>query len=383
MTRVKPRNRALAATQVSLWLDDLSRELLETGRFAEFVDFYSVTGATSNPSIFAKALRDSERYAPQLRRLRQRRTTSPAELFLALALADVADAAKLLRPVYDRSDGADGFVSFECTPDVAHDAKATIDQALGLAGRLAAHPNTMIKVPATDAGVTAIEELTAAGVNVNVTLLFSVARYEQVAEAFLRGLEQRSAAGLALDRIRSVASFFVSRVDAKADALLPSGSNLRGRVAILNAKAAYRRFEALLTTPRWQALAEQGAQPQRPLWASMAPKDESYRDVLYLEALALPGTVATVPQETIHAFAHHGHPERAAELLRRDLNEAEFAHAAWALDLAAIARELEEEGLAAFESAYAEILIALGSEETLPAGVTRLPSSSAGPAPAA
>ena len=362
MTGPNPRNRALTARGVSLWLDDLSRELLETGRFAEYVDVYSVTGATSNPSIFAKALREPERYAGQLAWLRSRGEMSADELFLALALTDVADAAKLLRPVYERSNHSDGYVSFECTPDVANDAQATVEQGLTLAGRLAAHPNTMIKVPATDAGVIAIEELTAAGVNVNVTLLFSLARYQQIAEAYLRGLEQRAAAGLALDHVHSVASFFVSRVDAKADARLQYGSTLVGRVAIVNAKAAYRRSEALFSGSRWDALAARGANIQRPLWASMAPKNERYQDVRYLEALALPGSVATVPQTTLHAFADHGRPARPARLFREDLNEAEFAKAAWTVDLEGIARELEEEGLAAFADAYAEILRAIDGD---------------------
>jgi transaldolase len=354
---VNARTGALAESGIALWLDDLSRELLETGRFAEYVNAYSITGATSNPTIFAKALSDSTRYSSRIAALPSHGSAAPEELFLELALADVADAAELLRPVHRRTGGDDGFISFECTPGVAHDEAATVEQALDLARRLGGHPNTMIKVPATDAGVGAIEKLTETGVNVNVTLLFSVHRYEQVADAFIRGLERRAERGLPIDEVRSVASFFVSRVDAKADALLSDDSPLRGRVAILNALAAYRRSRSIFSGERWEALAACGAKPQRPLWASLAPKDPAYRDVLYMESLALPGTVATVPQQTLTAFADHGETDSAA--VTEDAERADLTEAESVLDLEAIARELEDEGIAAFSAAYDEILDAM------------------------
>src|SRR5215217_611278 len=228
------RLRALHDAGVSIWLDTLSRELLDSGQFAELIADFAVTGATSNPTIFAKAITGSERYDDQLRAA-VARTDDARELFFVLALDDVGRAADLLRPTYDGSGGRDGFVSFECTPDLADDTAATIEQALELWDRLA-RPNVMIKVPATEAGVPAIEELTARGVNVNVTLLFSVARYEQVIDAYVSGLERRVSAGRPIGEIASVASFFVSRVDAKADALLPPDSDVRGRVAIANAR---------------------------------------------------------------------------------------------------------------------------------------------------
>jgi transaldolase len=266
-----PRLERLREAGVSIWLDTLSRELLESGEFGELVRDYHVSGATSNPTIFAKAITGSARYDEQLRSLGSNGSPDARELFFAIALDDVRAAAAILRPVHERTGGGDGFVSFECTPDLADDGEGTIAQALYLWRRLAL-PNTLIKVPATAAGVAAIEELTARGVNVNVTLLFSVERYEQVIEAYLRGLEQRVQAGRSLAGIRSVASFFVSRVDAKADARLPADSPFRGHVGIANAQAAYDRYRAAFSGERWQRLLDLGAAPQRPLWASSRPE---------------------------------------------------------------------------------------------------------------
>src|SRR3954453_8048796 len=232
-----PRIRRLQQAGVSIWLDSLSRDLLESGRFAELVRDYGVTGATSNPTIFAKAITGSDRYDAQLGELSAAGVRDPQELFFALALDDVRNAARELRGAYDASFGRDGFVSFECTPDLADDADATVSQALELWARLA-EPNVMIKVPATDAGLVAIRELTRLGVNVNVTLLFAVERYEQVIDAYMEGLAARAAAGDPLEGVSSVASFFVSRIDTKDDAELPAGAPLRGRVAVANARVA-------------------------------------------------------------------------------------------------------------------------------------------------
>jgi transaldolase len=279
---------------VSIWLDTLSRELLDSGGFAELVADCAVTGATSNPTIFAKAITGSDAYDDQLRAAVASGVHDPQELFFELALDDVRDAADVLRPAYDASDGRDGFVSFECTPDLADDTAATIEQALELWNRLA-RPNVMIKVPATEAGIPAIEELTARGVNVNVTLLFSVARYEQVIDAYMAGLQRRVTDGQPVDAIASVASFFVSRVDTKADALLPPDSPLRGRLAIANAHRAYGRYRERFADERWEALAAAGARPQRPLWASTGTKDPTYSDVLYVEELIAADVVNTMP----------------------------------------------------------------------------------------
>ena len=347
--------QALTERDVSIWLDTLSRELIEDGVLAELMSGLAVGGVTSNPTIFATAIDGSDRYDEQLGRELAAGVHDPHDLFLALALEDVRRAAALMRPLHDATRGRHGFVSFEVTPDLAYDADATVAQALGLWQRLDT-PNAMIKVPATEPGVEAIEELTALGVNVNVTLLFAVERYEQVIEAYLRGLERRARHGEPRAGIASVASFFVSRVDAKADAQLAGGSPLRGRIGIANARLAYRRHAERFRGPRWQRLAEGGASVQRPLWASTATKDPAYRDVMYLEQLALPGSILTVPEPTLHAFAEHGDPGRTEPL---DAPASERALAA--VDLPAITAELEREGVEAFRASYRQLLDAIGA----------------------
>jgi transaldolase len=349
------RLQGLHDAGVSIWLDTLSRDLLETGDFATLVDEYAVSGATSNPTIFANAITESDRYDDQLRSLVSAGVTDPRELFFAIALDDVRGAAAILRPVYERTGRGDGFVSFECIPDVADDAEATVTQALDIWQRLSLD-NVLIKVPATRAGVSAIEELTAAGVNVNVTLLFSVERYEEVIEAYLRGLERRVDAGEPIAAISSVASFFVSRVDAKADAALPPGSPLRGRVAIANAHLAYGRYLQRFAGARWEALQDAGATAQRPLWASTGTKDPSYSDVLYVERLIAPGVINTMPRQTLRAFAGHGNAKRA---LGSDLGAAKAvlsAAAAEGVDLTRITCTLEQEGVKAFCDSYHRLI---------------------------
>jgi transaldolase len=345
---------------VSIWLDTLSRELLDSGAFAELVADFGVTGATSNPTIFAKAITGSDAYDDQLRAAVASGVHDTQELFFDLALEDVGRAADLLRPTYQASDGRDGFVSFECTPDLADDTAATISQALELWHRLA-RPNVMIKVPATEAGIPAIEELTAQGVNVNITLLFSVARYEQVIDAYVAGLERRVTAGQSVEAIASVASFFVSRVDTKADPLLPADSPLRGRIAIANAHVAYGRYRERFADERWRALAAAGARPQRPLWASTGTKDPAYSDVLYVEGLIAPDVVNTMPEATLRAFADHG---RVTEAIPEDgVGAEEILRAATSagLDLAAITAQLEREGVRSFCASYEELLASVES----------------------
>jgi transaldolase len=340
---------------VSIWLDTLSRELLDTGAFAKLVDEDAVTGATSNPTIFAKAITTSDRYDGQLHELAAADVTDLREAFFALALDDVRRAADVLRQVYERSAGRDGFVSFECTPDLADDAEATITQALELWERLGS-PNVMIKVPATDAGLDAIEELTRRGVNVNVTLLFSVERYEQVIDAYLRGLEARARAGEPLDGIASVASFFVSRIDVKADALLAPDSLLRGRVAIANARVAYQRYLRGFAGERWEALRRLGARPQRPLWASTGTKDAAYSDVLYVEGLIGPDVVNTMPEATLRAFADHGRAARTVDAEPREAERTLAAARVAGVDLERVTSELEREGVQAFCASYRQLL---------------------------
>jgi transaldolase len=348
------RLEELRKAGVSIWLDTLSRDLLDSGDFERLIE-RGVTGATSNPTIFAKAITGSDAYDDQLREAYSRGVRDLRELFFTLGLDDIRAAAGHLRGVYDETDGGDGFVSFECTPDLADDTDGTIEQALDLWGRLDL-PNVMIKVPATEAGLPAIEELTARGVNVNVTLLFSLQRYEQVMDAYMSGLERRASSGEPIDRIASVASFFVSRVDTKADKLLPADSPLRGKIAVANAHLAFQRYERRFAGDRWEALERRGAKRQRPLWASTGTKDPAYSDVLYVENLIAPGVVNTMPLATIEAFADHGDVGRAVDV---DISEDErvIREAGEAgVDLDRVTSELEREGVESFMDSYRELI---------------------------
>jgi transaldolase len=361
VTAPNPKLKALHGAGVSIWLDTLSRELLQTGEFEALVRDDSVTGATSNPTIFAKAITGSDIYDEQLRRLASAGERNPQELFFSLALDDVRRAAQLLRPEYDRSGGRDGFISFECTPDLADDTDATIAQADDLWRRLA-QPNVMIKVPGTEAGVPAIEELTRRGININVTLLFSIERYEQVIDAYLNGLRARAQAGDPVDEVASVASFFLSRIDAKVDPRLPEGSPLPGTVALASAREAYQRYLKKFAGEGWERLKRLSARPQRPLWASTGTKNPAYSDVLYVSELIGPDVVNTMPRATLSAFADHGAVSRTVdadpEAARRALSEAASA----GVDLAAITTELEREGLRSFCDSYDQLLACITSK---------------------
>jgi transaldolase len=343
---------------VSIWLDTLSRELLDTGEFSRLITECHVTGATSNPTIFAKAITGSDRYDAQLTRLLAAGERDPRELFFALALEDVRRAADLLDPIYRLSGGRDGFVSFECTPDLADDTAATVDQARDLWNRIQ-RPNAMIKVPATAAGIPAVETLTTDGLNINITLLFSVDRYQQVLEAYQSGLERRLRAGQPVDQIASVASFFVSRVDTKVDEQLPEHSPLRGRVAVANAAAAFAVHHRSIAGARWHALAAAGARTQRPLWASTGTKNDAYSDVLYVEELIAPGVVNTMPQSTLDAFADHGATRVTLDVDAPAGLLDELATAR--VDLETITRELEREGVEAFCDSYRQLLACIAA----------------------
>lgn len=355
---------------VSIWLDTLSRELLDSGEFSRLVTDCHVTGATSNPTIFAKAIIGSGRYDSQLTRLLAAGERDTRELFFALALDDVRRAADILRPVYDRTGGSDGFVSFECTPDLADDTVATVAQARDLWNRLQ-RPNVMIKVPATAAGVPAIETLTGDGLNINVTLLFAVDRYRQVLDAYQAGLETRLRAGEPIENVASVASFFVSRVDTKVDERLPGHSPLRGKAAVANAAAAFRIYTEAIATERWQQLAAVGARSQRPLWASTGTKNDAYSDVLYVESLIASGVINTMPQATLDAYADHGttaitlDPDVAPDGLLDKLARAD-------VDLDRITADLEREGVKAFCNSYRQLLACITER-----------AADLGPAPAA
>jgi transaldolase len=340
---------------VSIWLDTLSRELLASGEFRTLISDFSVTGATSNPTIFAKAIEGSDLYDEELRALAAGGERDLRELFFGIALDDVRAAARELRESFDASNGRDGFVSFECTPDLADDTGATIEQGADLWQRLA-QPNVMIKVPATRAGLPAIEELTRRGVNVNITLLFSIERYAQVIDSYQRGLSARARDGEPLESIRSVASFFLSRIDTKVDDRLPAQSPLRGQVALASARVAYNQYVDRFNAPEWERLRTLGANPQLPLWASTGTKNPAYPDVLYVSELIGPDIVNTMPEQTLRAFADHGQVARTVDADPDGAERTLAAASAAGIDLRAVADELEREGVKAFCASYEQLL---------------------------
>ena len=334
----------------SVWLDFLRRSLITGGGLERLVREDGISGMTSNPSIFGKAIGDSTDYDDAIRAIAEKDGRTPIEVFYDLAIADVQMAADVFLPVYQQAGGADGLVSFELEPRLAHDTQGSIDAAVDLFERIG-KPNIMIKVPGTDEGVPAVEELTARGVSVNITLLFSVAMYEQVAEAYLRGLERRVDEGQPLDGVVSVASFFVSRVDTAVDERLLDGSPLRGKVAIANAQRAYRRFQGIFSGERWERLAAAGARVQRPLWASTSTKNPEYSDVRYVEELVGPDTVNTVPEATLNAFRDHGTVRPRAVIDGHDEAESVLSSLPeHGIDLDAITDRLVEDGVNAFQA---------------------------------
>ncbi|WP_375481519.1 transaldolase [uncultured Jatrophihabitans sp.] len=299
----------LSDAGVSVWLDDISRERLSTGNLQDLIDTKHVVGVTSNPTIFQKALENGEAYDEQVRALAARNIEGDDAIRLLMAY-DIRWACDVLRPVYDRTDGQDGRVSIEVDPRLAHDGDRTTAEANGL-WWLVDRPNVMIKIPATQEGLPAITAATAAGISVNVTLIFGLDRYDKVMDAYQSGLEQARDRGIDLSTIRSVASFFVSRVDTEVDKRLDKiGSDeakaLRGKAAVANAQLAYQRFEKVIAADRWKALADAGANPQRPLWASTGVKDPAYDDTMYVTELVAPNTVNTMPEATLDAVADHG-----------------------------------------------------------------------------
>jgi transaldolase len=317
----------------------------------------AVVGVTSNPTIFQKAVAAGEVYDEQLRQELEHER-DPKELFLRLAVKDVGDACDLLRTVWDEGGGQDGYVSLEVDPTLAYDTEGTIAEAIRL-HELVDRPNLFVKIPATEPGLPAIEEMIARGKSINVTLIFSLQRYAEVAEAYLRGLERLVEAGGDPSPVASVASFFVSRVDTEADRRLDevgAPADLNGKLAVANAKLAYQRYEELFSGPRWEALEARGATTQRCLWASTSTKNPAYRDVLYVEELIGPRTVNTMPEETIRAFQDHG---RVALTLEQGLDEAKevFSRIAEAgVDYDDVTATLEREGVEKFADSFAELL---------------------------
>jgi transaldolase len=338
----------------SAWLDDISRGMLADGSLARLIRDDGIAGLTSNPSIFAHSIMNDPKYAPRIAQLLPKVSAGSA-LYEELALDDLRDAAALLRPLYDSSGGADGFVSMEVSPHLADDSAASLKEARRLWERLQL-PNAFIKIPGTQAGVPVIRDLIASGINVNVTLLFSPERYRQVAQAYMQGLEQRLATGQPLSSVASVASFFLSRIDSAVDKLLdalsgrgqPAARSLRGKTAIASACRAYEVFEELMAGETWQALAARGARPQRLLWASTSTKDPSYSPIKYVEELVVPDTVNTMPLETINTYRRTGRPELRLERHIAEASDVREGLERLDVDLEAVAQQLEREGVAKF-----------------------------------
>jgi transaldolase len=345
----------LHALGQSLWLDSINRVMLRSGALARYVRELAVTGLTSNPTILGHAMAAGSDYDSSLARLVDTGVTDAQDLVYALALEDLAEAAELFRPEWERTSGSDGYVSLEVPPDVAYDATATI----ALAGRLherAGFPNLLVKIPGTPQGLTAMEEAITAGIGVNVTLLFSDAQYVRTAEAYMRALERRHGDGLDL-AVPSVASLFISRWDSAADPLLPPA--LHGALGLAMAQKAYASHLQLVSDKRWQALAEAGARPQRVLWASTSTKDPDLPDTYYLGRLAAPGTIDTVPEKTLLAFADHGSLDQRLE---PDYAAAERTIAAIAdagIDSDVLAERLQREGAGRFDADWAALLAAI------------------------
>ena len=348
----------LSALGQSVWIDYLSRDLLETGELARMMDEDAVVGITSNPTIFQKAISHGERYDEQLRELLGSGETDTKEIFLQLSSRDIADACDLLRPIWEEGNGLDGYVSWEVDPRLAYEREATIAEARRLHGWVE-KPNLYVKIPATEPGLGAIEEMIAAGRNINVTLIFSLERYAAVVDAYIRGVERLVADGGDPSKVHSVASFFVSRVDTETDKRLDAiggHDELKGKLGIANAKLAYRHYLEAFSSARWAPLAEKGATKQRCLWASTSTKNPDYRDVMYVEELIGPETVDTMPEETIKAFQDHG---RVAETLTRDSDGArklfdDLKHAG--VDYADVVLTLEREGVQKFSDSFAELM---------------------------
>jgi transaldolase len=353
----KSRLHELSERGVSVWFDTLSRDLIESGDLKQMMDEDAVVGVTSNPTIFQKALSQGTAYDEQMKACLEE-TDDPKEIFFKLALDDIRAACDLLRPVWDAGEGLDGYVSMEVDPDLAYDTEATFEQAMWIHDEVD-RPNLFVKIPATMAGLPAIEDSIAKGKSINITLIFSLDRYKAVVEAYLRGLERLVASGGDPSTVASVASFFVSRVDTEADKRLEGDGNeeLQGKLAIANAKLAYQHYLEAFNGERWEFLAGKGASKQRCLWASTSTKNPEYRDVMYVEELIGPETVNTMPLDTIHAFQDHGEIRgdtvvedvEGARRLFDQLREA-------GVDYDDVTDTLEAEGVQKFSDSFAELL---------------------------
>ena len=364
----------LAEAGQSIWLDYMHRKLMESGELKRLIEEDAVTGMTSNPSIFEKAIGEGGDYDDRVKAALVDADLSAMDLYERLAIKDIQDAADQLKPVWDRTKGVDGYVSLEVSPYLAMDTDGTIHEAVRL-WKTVGRKNLMIKVPGTAAGAPAIAALVGQGINVNVTLLFGLDAYLAVAEAHLEGLEYLKAHGGDVSEVHGVASFFVSRIDTQidkeidrrvkaADSQTERLKALRGKVAIANAKVAYRRYQEMTQTPRWKVLAAAGASPQRLLWASTGTKDPAYSDVLYVETLIGPDTVNTMPTKTLEAFKDHG---KVSQSLTEDVEGAEEVLAAQArldLNLDGVTARLVVDGVKSFSDSFDTLLAAVSSKRT-------------------
>jgi transaldolase len=348
-----------------VWIDSLSREWIRGGHLQDLIDNDAVVGATSNPTIFQKAMSSGDTYDEQLREL----GSSDAEAaFWTLAEEDIREACDVFRPTWDEGLGRDGYVSIEVDPRLAYDSLQTFREAMRL-HKAIDRPNLLVKIPATKPGLAAIEEVISKGHSINITLIFSLKRYEEVAESYIRGLERLVAEGGDPRKVHSVASFFVSRIDTEADRRLdelspahPGHDALKGKLAVANAKLAYRHYQHIFQGPRWEYLASKGATPQRVLWASTSTKNPSYHDTIYVDELIGPDTINTMPEETVRAFQNHGSPRPT---LQDGLAEAQAVFddlAAAGVDYDDVTDTLEREGVEKFEASFSELLDSLAAK---------------------
>lgn len=340
----------------SIWLDYIRRDLITTGELQHKIDA-GLRGMTSNPAIFQKAIASTDAYDEQLRELFAQDGLSNEQVYEALAIKDIQDAADILRPIYTETNGLDGYISLEANPHLAYDKQGTMDEILRLRAQVD-RANVMYKIPATPEGIAAIQELISQGVNINVTLMFSMQHYDDVAEAYISGLEAFAASGGDVSQVASVASFFISRVDVKLDPQVTEqgAPGLAGKIGIANSKAVYQRFKELFGNERWQKLADKGAKVQRPLWASTSTKNPDYPDTLYVDTLVGPDTVNTLPPETLEAFVERG---TVANTVEDDLDavNAQLAQLAELdIDLIAIGEELQQEGVEKFNKPFDSLM---------------------------
>jgi transaldolase len=368
---------------VSVWCDELSRDMIRGGALKKLMDEKAVVGVTSNPSIFQKAMSEGNAYDADIERLAAAGKTAE-QIFDALAIEDIREACAVLRPVYDATRGEDGYVSIEVLPSLAADTEATVEEAARY-HREIAQPNLMVKIPATREGIPAIRRMIARGKSINITLIFSVGRYAEVAEAYLSGLEEYAAAGGDLRPVASVASFFVSRIDTETDRRIDVALErdperrrrleaLKGKTAVANAKLAFAKFREIFSGPRWQALEKKGARVQRCLWASTSTKNKAYSDILYVQELIGRPTINTMPIKTMDAYLDHGRPE---ETLTRGVDEARRDIAALAdfgIDYTDVTDNFsEKDGVQKFEDAYRQLLEELEAKRRQDAGLAARP----------